>query len=230
MTKHITLKDMVIVVGSIIVIGVSVLWTLSNSAFGISLTSDTKLVWHLVRSSGIVAYLLLTASVIWGLVISGKFAKEWAPGVVSMTVHSTISWLAVMLSLIHAVLLLLDDYFTYTLGDIFIPFTGEYRPVFVGLGTSAFWTILLISLSFPFKKRLGHKSWKWLHYGSYIAFLMVSAHGIFAGTDGERLGFQILVGLSVFVVVMLLGIRMGKSQTTASAPTKSRKSHPLSAE
>lgn len=230
MLKHITLKDMLIVVVSIIVIGASALWTLSSSGFGISLTADTKLSWHLVRSSGIVAYLLLTASVIWGLVISGKFVKEWAPGVVSMTVHSTISWLAVILSLIHAVLLLFDNYFTYTLGDIFIPFTGEYRPVFVGLGTLAFWTILLVSLSFPFKKRLGHKNWKWLHYGSYIAFLMVSAHGIFAGTDGERLGFQILVALSVFTVVILLGIRMGKSQTTAPAPAKSRKQHPLSAE
>jgi len=230
MSKHITIKDIIIVLASIIVIGTSALWTLSNNAFGISLTSDTKLVWHLVRSSGIVAYLLLTASVIWGLVISGKFVKEWAPGVVSMTVHSTISWLAVIISLIHAVLLLFDDYFTYTLGDIFIPFTGEYRPVFVGLGTLAFWTILLVSLSFPFKKRMGHKNWKWLHYGSYIAFLMVSAHGIFAGTDGERLGFQILVGFSVLVVVILLGIRMGKSQATAPVPAKARKAHPLSAE
>lgn len=228
MPKNITVKDMFIVVASIIVIGASVLWTLSSSTFGISLTSDTKLVWHLVRSSGIVAYLLLTASVIWGLVISGKFAKEWSPGAVSMTVHSTISWLAVILSLIHAVLLLFDDYFTYTLGDIFIPFTGEYRPEFVGLGTLAFWVILLISLSFPFKKRLGHKNWKGLHYGSYIAFLLVSAHGIFAGTDGSRLGFQLLVGVSVFTVVILLGIRMGKAQATASTPTKSRKSHPLS--
>ena len=230
MIKNIRVKDMFIIVASLIVISASALLTLSSSAFGISLTSDTKIVWHLIRSSGIVAYLLLTASVIWGLVISGKFAKEWSPGVISMTVHSTISWLAVILSLIHAVLLLFDDYFTYTLGDIFIPFTGEYRPMFVGLGTLAFWAILLISLSLPFKKRMGHRNWKWVHYGSYIAFLMVSAHGIFSGTDGSLLGFQILVGFSVLVVVMLLGIRMGKSQASVSASAKARKTHSLSAE
>lgn len=225
MLKHITIKDVLVLFLSMVCVVGCVLWTLSSNAFGISLASDTKLIWHLIRSSGIVAYLLMTVSVIWGMVISGKLAKEWSAGGILMTVHSTISWLVVIMSLVHALLLLLDDYFTYTLGDIFIPFMGEYRPIAVGLGTVAFWGIWLISLSFPFKKRLGHRNWKWLHYGSYIAFLMVSAHGIFAGTDGNRLGFQILIGLSIVVVVMLLGIRMGKGQASAAASAKSGKSH-----
>jgi predicted ferric reductase len=131
--------------------------------------------------------------------------------------HSTISWLALLLGLIHALLLMFDNYFTYTLSNIFVPFTGPYRPEAVGLGTLAFWIIVVVALSFPLKKRIGHVTWKRLHYMSYAAFGLVSLHGLFAGTDGTNLGFRVLVGIGILLVVLLLGIRMGKDQEAAQA-------------
>jgi len=112
---------------------------------------------------------------------------------------------------VHALLLLLDDYFTYTLGDLFVPFTGPYRPEAVGLGTLAFWGILIITVSFWFKKQMGHKAWKWLHYVSYLTFVLVSAHGLFAGTEGTQPGFQILLGMGMAATLVLLGIRVVRS-------------------
>ena len=211
------ITDLLLLIGSAIVIGMSAVWMVNSGMFSIRLAEDSKLSWHLVRSSGVIAYLLLMASILWGLFISAQFVKDWSPGPVSMTVHSTISWLALILSLVHALLLLLDDYFTYTLGDLFIPFMGPYRPEAVGLGTLAFWVIVVVTLSFAVKKRLGHKTWKMLHYASYLSFALVSVHGLFAGTEGTQLGFRVLVALGVVLVVLLLGIRMGKA--SASAPT-----------
>ncbi len=211
------ITDLLLLIGSAIVIGMSAVWMVNSGMFSIRLAEDSKLSWHLVRSSGVIAYLLLMASILWGLFISAQFVKDWSPGPVSMTVHSTISWLALILSLVHALLLLLDDYFTYTLGDLFIPFMGPYRPEAVGLGTLAFWVIVVVTLSFAVKKRLGHQTWKMLHYASYLSFALVSVHGLFAGTEGTQLGFRVLVALGVVLVVLLLGIRMGKA--SASAPT-----------
>jgi len=211
------ITDLLLLIGSAIVIGMSAVWMVNSGMFSIRLAEDSKLSWHLVRSSGVIAYLLLMASILWGLFISAQFVKDWSPGPVSMTVHSTISWLALILSLVHALLLLLDDYFTYTLGDLFIPFMGPYRPEAVGLGTLAFWVIVVVTLSFTVKKRLGHQTWKMLHYASYLSFALVSVHGLFAGTEGTQLGFRVLVALGVVLVVLLLGIRMGKA--SASAPT-----------
>lgn len=187
-------------------------WLFSRGTFSVALDQDGKLVWHLVRSSGIVAYALLLASTVWGLLISSQFIKDWSPGPVSMTLHNTVSWLALVFSLLHALLLMFDDYFEYTLRDVLLPFVGPYRPEAVGLGTLAFWIIVVVSTSFSLKKRLGHTAWKRLHYLSYVAFAMVSAHGLFAGTDSGLLGFRILVGCGVVLVVLLLGIRVGKDQ------------------
>ena len=60
--------------------------------------------------------------------------KDWSPGVVSMLMHSTLSWLAVVIELGHGLLLLVDQYFRYNVADVFIPFVGPYRPLAVGLG------------------------------------------------------------------------------------------------
>ncbi len=218
MDKSTKWMDIIVVIFSLIIVLVSGWMMAQNGAFGLALDADSKLSWHLVRSSGIVAYVLLTASTVWGLFISSQFVKDWSPGPVSLTMHSTISWMALLLGLAHGLLLMFDSYFTYTLGDIFVPFTGPYRPEAVGLGTLAFWLIILISLSFPLKKRLGHKNWKRLHYVSYIAFGLVSAHGLFAGTEGTHLGFQALVGVGVALVLILLGIRMGRDNSKADSP------------
>jgi hypothetical protein len=204
--------DIIILIASLFIIGLSAVWMINTGTFNVTLTEDTKLAWHLVRSSGIVAYVLLMGSTLWGLFVSGQFIKDWSPGAVSLTLHSTISWLALLLGLIHALLLLFDNYFAYTLGDLFVPFTGPYRPEVVGLGTLAFWMIVLVTLSFPFKKRLGQRTWKRLHYASYGAFGLVSLHGLFAGTEGTQLGLRLLIGAGVLLVVLLLGIRMGKAK------------------
>jgi DMSO/TMAO reductase YedYZ heme-binding membrane subunit len=219
--------DLLVLVGSLIVIGLSAAWMINGGIFRVALESDQKLSWHLVRSSGIVAYILLLASTIWGLLLSSQSVKDWSPGPVSLTLHSTISWLSLLLSLGHGLLLLFDKYFTYTLFDILVPFTGPYRPEAVGLGTLAFCLLVAISLSFPLKKRIGPANWKRLHYTSYAAFGLVSIHGLFAGTDGANLGFRLLVGGGVLVVILLLGIRVGKDQTNPSQPPR-RKSRAAS--
>lgn len=204
--------DLLVMIASLLVLGLSAAWMVNSGMFNFALSSDAKLSWHLVRSSGIVAYVLLLGSTIWGLLLSTQFVKDWSPGPVSLTVHSTISWLALILGLVHGLLLMLDKYFTYTLGDIFIPFIGPYRPEVVGLGTLAFWVLIAISISFPLKKCIGQTTWKRLHYTSYVAFGLVSIHGLFAGTDGTHLGFRLLVGGGVLLVILLLGVRVGKAQ------------------
>lgn len=212
MTKSTKWTDIGVMLASLLMIGLSAWYLFSSGTFRFALNQDEKLIWHLVRSSGMVSYMLLLAATVWGLIMSSQFAKNWSPGPVSMTLHSTISWLALLLGLGHGLLLMFDDYFTYTLSNILIPFTGPYRPEVVGLGTLGFWIIVVVSLSFPLKKYIGHKVWRRVHFLSYVAFALVSIHGLFAGTDGELLGFRLLVGFGVLIVVMLLGMRMGKDQ------------------
>ncbi|MBZ0303422.1 MAG: ferric reductase-like transmembrane domain-containing protein [Anaerolineae bacterium] len=222
MTHSTRWADRFMVVFSLVVIGLSA-WSLSRSGvFDYTLHQDEKLVWYLIRSSGLVAYVLLLASTIWGLFLSSQLVKDWSPGPISLTLHGTISWLALLLGFGHGLLLMFDDYFSYRLENILVPFTGPYRPESVGLGTTAFWLILAVTLSFPLRKRIGNQLWKRLHYLSYAAFGLVTVHGLFAGTDAEYTGFRLLMSVGVVLVVLLLGMRLGKDQAQ-SPPQTARK-------
>jgi predicted ferric reductase len=177
-------------------------------AFGLPLASDPTLSWHMVRAAGLTAYALLGASTLWGLLLSSRVIKDWSPGPVALLLHTTVSWLAVGLSLAHAGMLMFDSYYKYSLTDLFVPFTGPYRPFAVGLGTLSAWLVFVISISFSVRKRLGQRNWRWLHYTSYIAFVMITVHALLAGTDAQKPGMQILMGGFAASITALLAWRI----------------------
>ena len=205
--------DVLSVVLSIGMVGTAAVWLVQSGAFTTSLTDQQNATWYLIRALGITGYVLITISMAWGIVLSSRMVKDWSPGPLSMLLHSTVSWLGLIFGFGHAILLMADKFFAYSLGDILIPFTGPYRPIEVGLGTLAFWILLIVTPSFALRKRLfSHRAWRLLHYTSYAAFLMVTLHGLLAGTDGTHLGFRLLMGISVLVTVLLLAYRIRTRQ------------------
>jgi sulfoxide reductase heme-binding subunit YedZ len=201
--------DVLSVVLSVGMVGLAAVWMLTSGAFNLALTDQQNASWYLIRALGITGYVLITISMAWGIVLSSRMVKDWSPGPLSMLLHSTVSWLGLILGFGHAALLMVDKYFAYNIGDILIPFTGPYRPIEVGLGTLAFWILLIVTPSFALRKRLfSHRAWQLLHYSSYAAFLLVTLHGLLAGTDGTHLGFRLLLGISVLTTSLLLAYRI----------------------
>ncbi len=197
--------DWLIVLVIVIIAAVSFVATIGSGAFNVSLaSSDTRWSWYLVRSAGMTAYTLLAASMLWGLFLSSRILKDWSPGPLTMLLHATTSWLAVVLSAAHALLLLFDNFYTFTLPDLLVPFIGPYRPFAVGLGVVAFWLTLAVTVSFSLRKLIGHRNWQWLHYTSYGAFVLITIHALLAGTDASQGGIRlILFGFAACVAVLL---------------------------
>ena len=164
--------------------------------------------WHLSRAAGTVAYLLLAGSTVWGLLLSSKILKEAIPAVLSLAMHNFLSWLALAFTGLHALVLLVDNYYTYTLSDLTIPFIGPYRPVWVGIGIVGFYMMALVVLSFQFRKQIGQKRWRALHYVSFAVFALATIHGVVAGTDSSKLSMQIIYLGSGLLVIFLTNYRL----------------------
>jgi DMSO/TMAO reductase YedYZ heme-binding membrane subunit len=180
-----------------------------------------KTPWHLSRSAGTVAYLLLAGSTVWGLLLSSKIVKEALPAALSLAMHNILSWLALAFTAFHGLVLLFDNYYTYTLSNLTIPFTGPYRPGWVGLGIIGFYLMLLIALSFQFRKKIGQKRWRTLHYLSFAVFVMATVHGLAAGTDSIKLSMQIMY-LACGLLVFFLGNYRLLTGLTSDRPQPSR--------
>ena len=146
-----------------------------------------KAAWYLARSSGVVAYGLFGVSTVIGLLMSTKLVKQYLPAPVLFQAHQTASWVGLGTAALHGILMLFDGYFNFTIANILIPFTGPYAPVWVGLGIISWYILGLVNVSFSFRKRIGQKNWRRLHYLTFIGFILMTLHGIFAGSDTASL-------------------------------------------
>ncbi len=167
-----------------------------------------KTAWYFIRSTGTVAYLLMSASTIWGLLLSSKIIKETVPAILSLAMHNFLSWSAIGITGLHIIALLFDNYYTYTLADLVIPFIGPYRPEWVGLGIVSYYMMLLTSITFYWRKQIGQKRWRQLHYLTFAAYLFSTIHGIMAGTDTSTPGMTAMYWGSGLLVLFLTNYRI----------------------
>jgi hypothetical protein len=159
-----------------------------------------KTAWYLTRSTGTVAYLLLSGATLWGLVLSSKIVQDAVPVALALALHNILAWLAVALAGFHAFVLVCDGYYAYRFADILLPFVGPYRPLWVGLGSIGWYLALLTSVSFRWRKWLGPKRWRALHALTFVAYALVTAHGLTAGTDSQNPGMHaVYIGSSLLV-------------------------------
>lgn len=160
-----------------------------------------KAAWFLSRSSGTVGYLTITASTLWGLLLSTKLVKDWIPPAVSLALHEWLAWTGIGLSIFHAFVLLYDSYYTYSVAHLLIPFIGPYNPLWVGVGIIALYLMLITSVTFYMRGLIGQKNWRKIHYLTFVAFVFATAHGWMAGTDATQLAW--MYGVSGFSVIFL---------------------------
>ena len=178
-------------------------------------TSD-KSYWFISRSSGVLAYILLTLGVMWGLIQSGAILRPTIPPLLALGLHSFLNWGALAMSALHGLILLGDNFIKLSLKDVAIPFASSYEPLLVGLGVLSFYLMLLLSSSFYARKWLGQKTFRMLHYASYPTFLLVTWHSIALGTDNSVL--MPLYQVSLAAVALLTLWRMVNSRPTTKTP------------
>ena len=177
---------------------------------------EPKAYWYLSRSSAVISYVLLWASMIFGLLITTRTARMWPGGPVAFDLHQHTSLLALALALFHALILLGDSYIGYTLRTIAVPFAGVgYKPLDVGLGQVGFYAMALVGLSFYAKNTLTQRGWRLIHFLSFSTFLLVLAHGIQAGTDSGTTFMTLLYWVSGGSVLLLSVFRAVLGATKA---------------
>src|ERR1700744_4514461 len=110
--------------------------------------------WYLARGTGAVALVLLTASVVIGILGSVRFTAARWPRFAIDAVHRDISLLVLVVLVIHIVTSVLDGFAPITLLDGVIPFASTYRPLWLGLGTLSFDLLVAIAITSIIRRRI----------------------------------------------------------------------------
>jgi len=142
--------------------------------------------WILARASGLTAYVLLTLSMLAGLVVKSRpFGRAVRAASVTDT-HRFLTLLALGALALHGTALVLDTAVKVPLGALLLPGASPYRPLPTALGVVAAELMALVVVSFPLRKRVGMRAWRRLHWATYAVFALATAHGLAAGTDSAR--------------------------------------------
>lgn len=192
-------------VGAVVGVFVIPTWLpgLAASLFG----PNPKAYWDLARTSAITGYVLFWISVMLGLLITNRMARVWPGGPTAIDLHQFTSLLGLAFALFHGLILMGDSYMNFSPLQILIPFTTfNYRPLSVGLGQIAFFMLIPITFSFYLRKQLGPKTWRALHYGTFIAYSLITVHGLLSGSDTTApliLGLYAVSGALVYFLTVL---------------------------
>jgi hypothetical protein len=161
--------------------------------------------WYLSRASGFVAYLLLWGSVVWGLLLSTGTGRRWMRPPHLLDAHQFLSTAAVGFVCFHALVLMGDRYVSFPLAAIVVPFAASYEPLLVASGQIALWLSVLLIGSFHVRRHLGRRTWRRLHYASFVAFWMAFIHGLVLGSESATLWASFLyLGTAAPVVFLAL--------------------------
>lgn len=160
--------------------------------------------WYAARAGGILAYLVLTASVAVGLLMSGRARLQRWPRFALEDVHRFLGILAGTFIVIHGGALLLDQFVPFSLGQLLVPGTSSYRPLAVALGVVAAELLAALALTNHYRKRLPHRLWRRLHMLNFAVWGFALVHGLTAGTDAFTTWALVLYAGSAWLVLALL--------------------------
>jgi len=167
---------------------------------------EPKAYWYLSRATAFVAYGMLWASMMLGIGITNKMARLWPGSPAAFALHEYFSLLGLGFSAFHALILLGDHYTNFSLLQLLIPFgTGNFKPLWVGLGQLGLYSWVIVLVSFYVRKQIGQKPWRVLHYLSFFSFVGALVHGLMSGTDTGLTwvqGFYWLTGASFLFLLI----------------------------
>ena len=105
------------------------------------------LAWYVSRSTGIVAWGLLLASMLWGVLHATRILKRWVRPWWLLGVHRFLGGLAVAFVLVHLGALVADNFTSFGAVELLVPFASAWKPLAVALGIVAFYVMVAVEVT-----------------------------------------------------------------------------------
>ena len=157
--------------------------------------------WYTTRATGMVALILLTAVVSLGTLVANRIGGTFVGRFEINELHRSLSIIAMVFLAIHILTTVVDSFVATGLISAFVPFTSAYRRVPIAVGAVAFDLLLAVWVSSLLKVRIANRSWRFIHWFSWLAFSSAIVHAYLSGTDSRKGVGLAVVGACALVVV-----------------------------
>lgn len=160
--------------------------------------------WDVARTGGIVAYILLTLSVVLGLALSMRWQRPQWPRLITNEMHTYLTLLSLVFIAVHVLAVWIDPFTRFSWRDVFIPFATSYHTVWMAAGIVGTYLMLAIWISSQLRSRIGYAWWRRLHTMTFVVYLFSTVHGLGIGTDSKQAWALTLYAGSILVIGALM--------------------------
>jgi sulfoxide reductase heme-binding subunit YedZ len=150
--------------------------------------------WYTTRATGIVGLVLLTATVLLGILTAGR-AKSTLPAFARADLHRRLSVITVVFLAVHVLTSVLDTYVHIDPLAIVVPFTSSYHSFWLALGTVGLDLLLAVAVSSALRNHISARAWRLWHWLAYLSWPVAVSHALGMGTDARLTWVLGLVGL-----------------------------------
>jgi len=194
-----------------------------------------KFAWYMARSSGLVEWAIVTASIVWGLALSTRVIRRKGVPAWLLDLHKFLGTLSVVFLAVHLFALWIDNYVYFGPRELFVPLGSSYKPATLALGplgrgglpvlwgVISMYFIIAIQVTSWMMRKLPRKLWHRVHLLSFPLFVVATLHGFTAGADNANLLVQWLALTGGLLVFFLVVFRL-------LAPRRARATKPQSVE
>jgi len=172
--------------------------------------SSTAL-WYTARAGGLVAFVLLSSSVVLGLLLSARARLEW-PRFAVEDVHRYLAILTGVFLAVHVGSIAVDQFVPFGPANLLVPFTASYRPLATGLGVVAAELFVAVAVTNALRGRIPHRLWRRAHYATLVVWAAAGVHGVLAGTDRHE-PWMLTLYVSAAAAVAVAGLSRFRPQT-----------------
>lgn len=185
---------------------------------------NSQLWWYTARAGGIVAWGLLAAGMIWGLLLSTKvkplgtrLRPHWV-----LDLHRFLGGATIVFSTIHVAAIMLDSYVDFSPIQVLVPFTSSWQPAPVAWGIVSMYLLGAVEVTSMLRRRMSKRAWHLVHLLSFPLFGFSTIHLLTAGTDASTLPLRAATAAATAVIVGLTARR-----TVGADRPRTRTAEPL---
>lgn len=170
--------------------------------------TDLPVVWVTNRAAGILALFLLTLSMVAGLVLKTRPFGRLVRNISAIELHRALTIASLTAVALHGVMLAMDTTIDIGWSDLLVPGTLPFKPLWTAFGVLSAELMLIIAVSYRFRRRLTMTVWRRLHYGTYLVFALAMLHGIFTGSSTKTVWMQSFYVAALALVLGATAFRM----------------------
>src|SRR6202171_430751 len=141
------------------------------------------LLWSPTRGAGAVTLVLLSGSVVLGILSVLRVQSAAWPRFLTTSLHRNLALMSLVILALHIVTAVVDPFTHLGWLTPVVPFSSYYRTFWLGLGTIAFELLLAIVLTSLVRGLIGQVAWRLVHWLTYASWPVAVLHGVGTGTD-----------------------------------------------